>query len=555
MSATSQERTRRNIEAWRTEHSTRGYRDENGVWRGGLLSFVRHFWHVLEPATPFQEGWALEAICEHLEAVTYGEVHRLLINVPPGFCKSLLVDCFWPAWEWGPMQMPHLRYVTFSYSSRLTERDNGRFSSLILSPEYQAMYGDTVIPEKIGDQKVSNTSRGWKVASSVGGVGTGERGDRIIADDLHNVKEAESDLVRTGTVQWFRESMSNRLNDPETGAIVIIMQRVHEEDVSGVILSLGLPYCHLMIPMQYDPDRQVDENGAAVSTDIGWTDPRYNPDDVDGSKDMLAWPERFSASVCKSMTAELGPFAWASQYQQSPQARGGGIFQRAWWQLWDPPDGRFPPLDYVVASLDSAFTEKEENDPSGFTVWGVFRNEAGNRRIIMLHAWRKRLRFRGPTIERLSKEPEMSYRRRSQPSWGLVEWVADTCRRFKVDRLLIEAKANGITAAQELQRQHGREGWAIQLVTPKGDKVARALAVQPTFSQGMVYAPVRDWSEMVIEEMAVFPKGKHDDVTDSATQAVKHLRDTGLANSDEEEQFEANEAVRHRSPQRALYPI
>lgn len=189
------------------------------------------------------------------------------------------------------------------------------------------------------------------------------------------------------------------------------------------------------------------------------------------------------------------------------------------------------------------------------TVWGVFKNEEGNRRIIALSAWRKRLRFRGPTIERLKDESDFMYRRRSQQHWGLVEWTVDTCRRFKVDRLLIEAKASGISAAQELERQHGREGWAVQLMQVKGDKVARALAVQATFSQGMVYAPIRDWSEMVIDEMAVFPMGKFKDLTDLTTQAIKHLRDVGLAQSDEEENYAVHEEARLRSKPRPLYPV
>src|SRR5262249_46157765 len=178
-----------------------------------------YFWKVLEPATQFIEGWPMEAVCEHLEAVTFGEINRLLINVPPGFCKSLIVDVFWPAWEWGPMRMAHLRYVAFSYTARLTDRDNERFSILICSGEYQALYGDAVVVDKTGQKKISNTLMGWKLASSIGGVGTGERGDRIIFDDPHNVREAESEIVRTDTVTWFREGMSNRLNDPTSGAI------------------------------------------------------------------------------------------------------------------------------------------------------------------------------------------------------------------------------------------------------------------------------------------------------------------------------------------------
>jgi predicted phage terminase large subunit-like protein len=521
---------------------------------GGLMEFIRYYWHVLEPETPLVEGWTMEAICEHLEAVTAGRIKRLLINVSPGSCKSLIVNVFWPAWEAGPMDMAHLRYVTFSYSASLTMRDNGRYRDLIVSREYQELWGKRVRPIKIGEMKISNDHQGWKLASSVGGVGTGERGDRVILDDPHNVKEAESDVVRDETIRWFRESMSNRLNSLETGVIIVIMQRVHEEDISGIILSLGLEYDHLMIPMEYDWYRQTNDDGSPQRTSIGWYDPRWaeTPEECDKT---LAWPERFPPAVIEGTKHVVGPFAWASQYMQSPEPRGGGIFKREWWLTWAPPDGKFPEFEYIVASLDSAFTENEQNNPSAMTVWGVWLNDQKKRRLMLINAWRKFLPMHGPRVEKQPNELVQVYRQRSLQHWGLVEWCADTCRRFKADRLLIEAKTSGITAGQELARLHGREGWAVQMCPVKGDKVARALAVQPTFSQGMVYANERlDWAEMVIDEMAKFPKGKYDDLTDSATMAIKHLRDIGLAQTDEEAVAEEMDRVRHRPRLRPLYP-
>ena len=542
----------------KAEQSTRGYRDEDGVWRGGLLSFVRYFWHVLEPGTPFVEGAPLEAMCEHLEAVTSGEITRLLTNVPPGFMKSLLTNVFWPAFEWGPMELPHIRYVTFSYSSSLTERDNEKFRILITSPEYQALYGDVVKAVKVGERKVSNTRHGWKLASSVGGVGTGERGDRIILDDPHNIKESESEVVRQETIRWFRESMSSRLNNMETGAKVVIMQRVNEEDVSGTITRDLGDYEHLMIPMEFSWEQVTDEKtGEPYTTSIGWYDYRWrpNPEDCNGE---LAWPERFPETIIPSMKKDAGPFAWASQYQQVPNPRGGGIFQLEWWQPAEPlmSNGKYPPFSYVVASLDGAYTEKEENDPSALTVWGIFQNEHGYNRVMLVHSWRKRLQFSGPKMDILPGEHESSYIVRTRPYWGLVEWVAYSCNRYKVDMLLIEAKASGISAAQSLRNSHARAGWNIQLIDPKKlDKMARALAVQPTFSQEMVYAPDREWAEEVQDEMAKFPRGKYDDLTDSATQAIKHLRDTGLLRSDEDRRAEEVEALRHKgAPKAPAYP-
>src|SRR5262249_3077374 len=152
--------------------------------------------------------------------------------------------------------------------------------------------------------------------------------------------------------------------------------------------------------------------------------------------------------------AELGPYMASGRLQQSPMPAKGGIFDRSWWQLYESKDGKFPVVEFVVASLDSAFTEKEQNDPSGLTVWGVFQHEHQGkkyRRIILMHAWRKHLPFSGPRIDYLPHETREAYKRRTQSTWGLMEWVADTCTRFKVHKLLIEAKASGISAAQELR--------------------------------------------------------------------------------------------------------
>src|SRR5271156_6562948 len=179
-----------------------GWYDDYGKRQGGLIAFVRYFWSVLEPDAPFVDGWPLWAMCEHLEAVTKGDIIRLLINVPPGFMKSMLTNIFWPAWEWGAMKRGSYRYVCFSYSASLTERDNDKFRVLVASEEYQALYGpirvekESIRLENKTITKVKNTRTGWKLASSVGGVGTGERGDRVIIDDAHNVVESESEVVR-----------------------------------------------------------------------------------------------------------------------------------------------------------------------------------------------------------------------------------------------------------------------------------------------------------------------------------------------------------------------
>jgi len=536
-----------------------------------LIGFAEYVWPVVEPAIPFIKGWAIEAIADHLQAVTFGHIKRLLINVPPGFTKSLMTDVFWPAWEWGPRNMPSMRYVCASYSNHLTERDNMRCRNIVISDRYQKLWGNRfkVSNEQFTKIKFANDKTGWKLATSVSGIGVGERGDRFIIDDANNTMEMESEQVRHTTNMWFTEVVPDRLNNPQKSAIVIIQQRLHEDDVSGVALSRDMGYTHLMIPMRHDLTRHCvtvlgmeeivnEETGEVEEREKLWEDPRTEEGE-------LAWPERFTEEVCINMERDKGPYAWSGQYQQFPVPRGGAIIKEDYWQLWNRDV--LPNFEFIVASLDPAFTEKDENDPSAMTVWGIWRDEdeqlveptpdplgrhklflknmemVANPKIMLLYAWDERLQFT-----------------------DLLQKVLDTCipgsgrASFPVDKLLIEAKGSGQSVGQELYRLiRGTGKFGVDLIDPKkyGDKWTRVNSIEHLFRDGMIYAPDRSWADKVIRQCAIFPKGSHDDLVDTTSQALRWMRDMGFALRKQEYEMESKQEMSYdnRNLSNPLYPV
>ena len=504
-----------------------------------LVEFIKAAWHVVEPGQPYIHNWHIDAIADHLEAMDEGvEIdgnifNRFLANVPPGLTKSLVITVFFPAWVWGPRKKAWKRFLCAAHAQDLSIRDSMRCRRLVSSEWYQHRWGEQVTLS--GDQnaktKFENTSGGFRQAVAAGSI-TGARGDYVLIDDPNSVEGAASDAMRASTNEWFLEAVPTRLNNPISSCIIVIMQRLHEEDVSGTIISKGLGYEHLMLPMEFEPDRRC-------VTGIGFVDPREEEGE-------LLFPERFPREVVDRDKNSLGSYASAGQFQQRPEPRGGGIIKRGWWLLWDKdtalqhgcdwiePQGKYPTFEYIITVLDTAYTEKEENDPSACTTWGIWRDRHGRNRVMLIHAWSDRLELN-----------------------ALVEKAAKTCTKWKSDRLLIEAKASGLSVAQEIRRLHSREDWTIQTIDPgRLDKVARAYQVTPMFERGMVYAPERAFADSVISQCSTFPKGAHDDYVDTTTMALSWFRTTGMLVMDAEAQFDEREAMVHRTGRNAvpLYP-
>lgn len=521
-----------------------------------LTKFIEGGWRYIDPS-PYRDGWHISAIAEHLEAVARGEIRRLIINVPPRSSKSSIVSVAFPAWLWtqsdtGPLSGPHVQVLSASYANSLSIRDSVKCRRLITSPWYQERWKDrfSITSDQNAKQRFDNSAGGYRLATSVGGSLTGEGGSLILVDDPHNATEVESDLVRQGVLDWWDNAMSTRLNDPKNGAYVLVMQRLAHDDLTGHILEkAGDEWCHLMLPMRYESDRHC-------VTSIGWSDPRVE----DG--ELLA-PERFGEPEVDALERALGPYQAAGQLQQRPTPAGGGILKRDYWRLWDEDSaaengvvaGAFPAMDYIVASLDTAYTTKQEGDYSALTIFGLWRDRNDNPQLMLMSGWAKRLELHGPDVERYPGESDFSYEQRARDAWGLVEHVVHSCNRFRVDVLLVEATAAGHPVEQEIRRLHRHADFSVRLLPAKGDKVARAYMAQAPFADGLIWAPDRKWADEVITQCEHFPKGKHDDLVDAVTQGVRFFRETGMLQRSQDRAAEFAMSALHTSPTRPVYDL
>jgi len=538
-----------------------------------LLEFVDMFWRVVEPVTPLVKGWVLSAMADALMAVTDGHLTRVILNVPPGSMKSMLLNVFWPAWEWGPMNMPHLRYLSASYSSAIPERDNARLLRVITDPVYLRCWGDRFGVIRAGMTLVENDKTGWKRVISTSSGTTGHRGDRILCDDLNDPNDVESPSVRAATVHWVREVMPDRLNNMQQSAIINVQQRTHEQDATGVLAEHGDNYTWISIPMEFDPLRlcraelRWDEDGEVLQE---WVDPRGV--DADGKElaglyedergnlkvtmgspmaqaaGTLAWPERFPPDTVAALKKIKGPYAWEGQYNQHPTVRGGAIIQRDWWQTWAAR--HYPSVGTVMVSVDTAIKENEAADYTACTVWGAFADDGGAPQVMMLDAWRDRLSL-AETVAR----------------------VGDSCFRWKADYLLIEDKARGHDASVEIQRHYTNRTWETVLIkvnSNSGDKEARLRAVSHLFSGdvrrdpvsgidiwvgGMVWAPATEWAEEVINEVTSFPRGVHDDYVDTVSQVMHFMRRHGVVLRKAEHEANEYEARKFRKTPGVPYAV
>jgi predicted phage terminase large subunit-like protein len=441
-----------------------------------FAGFVRAAWHVLEPVSPLKWGWSLDAICDHLEAVTAGEVKRLLINVPPGCMKSLLVGVLWPAWEWGPKGRPGTRYLGTAHKQDLAVRDNLKCRRLIQSDWYQTRWPMKLTGDQNAKTKFENDSTGFREAMAFGSM-TGSRGDRVLLDDPLSVDHANSDADLKSAEITFTEALPTRVNNDDS-AIVVIMQRLNEKDTSGIIIKRDLGYTHLCLPMRFEAERRC-------ITSIGFRDPREHDGD-------LLFPERFPEATVKGLEKTMGSYAAAGQLQQRPAPREGGMFKKAWF----PIVRAIPAGTKFVRGWDLAATEG-----AGDWTAGVKIGCQKNGRFI------------------------------------ICDVVRDQKSAAGVERLLVNTTSqDGYMCEQSLPQDPGQAGkqqasyyigklagYTAHATTESGDKETRANPLSAQAEAGNVDILEGDWNDTFLDELCVFPNGEHDDQVDGASRAFNTL--------------------------------
>lgn len=440
-----------------------------------LIGFIRAAWKVLEPTTPFVEGWHIEAICRHLEACVDGRINRLLINVPPGCSKSLIVSVFFQAWLWGPKGQRSKRFLTTSFNDKAVKRDTRKCRNLMLSQWYKTLWPEVEFV-RTGETSFENTDTGNREGVAINSL-TGQRGDFFIVDDPHSVKKAESETERNNTTRDFIEGGQNRLNDQAKSVIIVIMQRLHMDDLSGVLLARQLGYVHLMIPMKFELERKCE-------TIIGWSDPR----EAEGE---LMDPVRFPPEEIARLTKD-NEYMEAGQYQQRPAPREGGFFKvdKITVIPHDPGGGK------IVRGWDLAGTKRKT---SAYTVGLQLRRVDG--RFIITDVRRDR-------------------------------WRPNEVRQ-QVKQACID---DGPNCKQSLPQDPGQAGvdqkssyadylagYVFRFSVETGEKTTRAEPVSAAVDAGIVDMVQAPWNSALKEEMRNFPAATFKDQVDALSRAFAEL--------------------------------
>lgn len=483
-----------------------------------LHEFIKQAWSVIEGDKEFVDGWHIQAICEHLEAVANRQIKNLIINIPPRCMKSTIVSIAFPAWRW--LHNPNEQFLYASYALSLSIRDSVKCRRLISSPWYQQRWGSNF--QLVGDQntkgRFDNSKKGYRIASSVGSAVTGEGGSMLITDDPSNSLDGDSEVQRENKIDWWNQVWSTRLNDKKNDCRIVIQQRIHERDITGYILDHDdlNEWIKLILPMEFEEKRKSHTIILPTTEGEIWEDPRVK-------EGQLLWPERINEDELKSLKQALGSsYAIAGQLQQRPSPEAGGIIKKDWFQWWKditPPD-----IQFVLQSWDTAFSSGKKSAYSACTTWGVFYDHNYIENVILLSMWRGRVEY--TELREIAKRLYFDYR----------DTGKERNPKFKgrpIDMCLIEAKASG----DPLIRDLALAGISAAPFNPTGygDKMKRVHFITPLIEGERVWLPARGpsydtllpFADDFLEAVACFPNLESNDLVDTMSQALTKLK-TGM---------------------------
>ena len=406
-----------------------------------------------------------------LEQVRLGKIKRLIITVPPRSLKSIMCSVAFPAFVLG--HDPTKRLIVASYSADLAIKHGNDFRAVVNSEEYRAIFpGMRISAMKNTQTEVVTTLNGFRLAMSVDGALTGRGGDIIIIDDPIAALAALSQKSREHVQHWYFNTLLSRLDDKQNGAIVLVMQRLHEDDLAGVLLRSSDEWTVVSLPAIAEQDEEIPIGNGQIH--------------VRRAGDVLH-PEREPREALESLRAQLGAEIFAAQYQQQPVPPGGAMIKRAWVRRYD----QLPKSGQIIQSWDVANKQGEENDYSVCTTWLVYENK-----YYLIDVLRGRFDF--PTLRTK---------------------VSEHAKLHKASRILIEDAGFGTALIQELKTAH----FSVIPVKPEYDKKIRMAIQSAKFENGQVFFPKEaPWLADLEAELFAFPSGRHDDQVDSISQALGH---------------------------------
>jgi len=443
-----------------------------------FLYFVTQMWPV------FISGKHHAIMADAFERVARGDLKRLIINMPPRHTKSEFASYLLPSWFLG--KFPEKKIIQTAHTAELATGFGRKVRNLVSSENYQRVFDTKLSSDSKAAGRWNTHMGGDYFAIGVGGAVTGKGADLLIIDDPHSEQEAKqaNPAVFDGVYEWFTSGPRQRLQPG--GAIIIVMTRWSKRDLTGQIL------------------KNAGKDGVDQWEIIDF--PAIMPSGVP------LWPGFWSKEALEALKAELPVSKWEAQYQQNPTSEEGAIIKREQWMIWDKD--RPPTCEYIIQSWDTAFEKNNRADYSACTTWGVFQhpNKTGDMRpnIILLDAFKQRMEF--PELKKMALE-----------LWQ--EWEPDT--------LIVEKRAAGAPLIYEMRKM----GIPLSEFTPgKGnDKISRVNAISDLFASGVVWCPETRWAEEVMDEMASFPNGDHDDLVDSSSQALMRFRQGGFISIDSDE--------------------